>query len=523
MTGTTVVVAATPTPNGDLHVGHLAGPYLAADVYARSLRARGERALYVTCTDDSQSYVVTTARRQGGTPEALCALSTAQIAATMEAVGIDSRGLPPVDGRYRRTVSDFVTGLHAAGRLRSRLVRVPVTRRGGQVLYDAFVSGTCPQCLGGSSGGACEACGHPNLFDQLVDARSTVDSSDPVAYEERRVLVLPMEEHRARLEEHYAGQLGNWRPHARQLVHELLARPLPDVPVTMPGSWGIPAPFAETPGQVLYPWVEAMPAIMYGTWWAAGADPGSEVDALWRDESTRPVFFHGFDNVYHWAFMDLAMLLAHGDRYVLPVGSVCNEFYDLDGEKFSTSRGHLIGGRELVAEVPRDLVRYHLALTAPESQRTNFTRASLRETTERTLVGPWNRLAEQLDTALARPGLPRVLPTSLAGRTRSVRVAERFRVCYELADFSVARAAETLAAQVGRLAAAAVGCEPYALGDLLLETRTLLAGAAPILVDAAATAGAAGVELDPARVGDGSVPAFRLPLLAAAVAGAPAR
>src|SRR5947209_8815095 len=113
-TGGTIVVAATPTSNGDLHIGHMAGPYLAGDVYARYRRGTGSSVIYTTCTDDSQSYVVSTAHRLGTTPEALSASSTSAIQRSLRAMGISMVGLPPIDDRYRRAVLDFVTALHKA-------------------------------------------------------------------------------------------------------------------------------------------------------------------------------------------------------------------------------------------------------------------------------------------------------------------------------------------------------------------------------------------------------------------------
>ncbi|GAA1349055.1 class I tRNA ligase family protein [Saccharothrix algeriensis] len=523
-----IVVAATPTPNGDLHVGHMAGPYLSGDVYARYLRANGRQVVYTTCTDDSQSYVVSTAHRRGVTPEELVRTSTAKIERSLAAMGTLMAGLPPIDDRYRRTVLDYVADLHAAGRFRLRAVRLPYAKNAGRFLYDGLVTGTCPVCLAGSCGGACETCGHPNNFDELIDPKYTLDPTDPVVHRERTVLVLPMEEYRERLTSYYAARTPRWRPHAKQLVGELLARPLPDVPVTFPGTWGIPAPFPETPGQVLYPWIEAMPASIYSTWWTATRQghPTGDTDHLWRAESDAElVYFHGFDNVYHWGLVDLVMLLAHGDRYTTPESNVCNEFYDLDGEKFSTSRNHLIWSADLLAEVPRDLVRFYLALTAPEYQRTNFSRDALHAVTTRRLVEPWNALADAVTLALVGVDASAQPRTTEEGRRRSAAVLERFRLCYELPSFSLGRAAETVLTQLGRLRALADavdgkrnGHSPVAPGDLLLEARTLLACAAPILVDVADALRAAGVDLDLGSAHAGSVPVFRFPRLPATTA-----
>ncbi|MEV5912757.1 class I tRNA ligase family protein [Streptomyces chartreusis] len=524
-----VVVAATPTPNGDLHIGHMAGPYLAGDVYSRYLAADGRDVIYTTCTDDSQTYVTTTARRLGVSAEQLCAESTAKIERSISAMGLSMEGLPPIDDRYRATVLQFFTRLHETGRLRERTVRLPYAQESGRYLYDGLMTGSCPVCLTGSAGGVCEGCGHPNNADELLGARSVLEPDSPVTTREVTILVLPMEEYRERLTSYFAERLGRWRPHAAQLVRELLARPLPEIPVTVPGDWGIAAPFPETPGQILYPWVEAMPAVMYSTWWSADrrGERTEAVDELWRAGSgTELVYFHGFDNVYHWGLLDLVLLMAHGDRYVLPEANISNEFYDLEGEKFSTSRNHLIWSADLLAEVPRDLVRFYLALTAPEFQRTDFSTAALTEVTERRLIGPWNRLAEALD-ALAPAGAGSPLPTTATGRDRAAGIIERFRLTYELDGFNLGRSAENVVAALDRLAAAAR--EPrerddaLGTGDLLLQVRALLACAAPLLIDAAAEATAAGVDLALDAEQPEKVTPFALPRLPRAARAGAAR
>jgi len=478
-----IVIAATPTSNGDLHIGHIAGPYLAGDVYARYLRATGRPVIYTTCTDDNQSYVVSTARRQGITPEELIETSTAAIARTMNAVGLSTLGLPPIDDLYHDTVVAFVTSLYEAGRLQLRTVRFPYATRAKIFLYDGLVSGTCPVCLSGSSGGACEACGHPNNFDELLDARSTMDPTDPVEYHEATILVLPMERYRDRLTAYYAARRGLWRPRAMQLIESLLAGPLPDVPVTVPSTWGTPAPFADTPGQRIYPWIEAMPASIYATWWSAerAGEDSASTDALWRAEGQAElVFFHGYDNVFHWGLLDIVLLMAHGDRYITPASDVCNEFYDLDGEKFSTSRNHLIWAADLVAEMPRDLVRFYLSLSAPEYQRTNFSLDEMREVLARVLVGPWNEIADTIVNAARHHHAHGELPTSPAARLRCRRMADRLRASYQLSTFSLRHVAATIVAHLSRLATQSrtVGEDAGALGDLLIEVRTLLAWSA---------------------------------------------
>lgn len=513
-----IVIAATPTPNGDLHVGHLAGPYLAADVYARRQRSLGRPVSYVTVTDDHQTYVAASARRLGVPPDHLRRTATEAIERSLAAAGVALAGLPPVDDGYRAAVIDFVTGLHRADRLRRKRVRLPYAVGAGRYLYDGLVSGTCPVCLAGSSGGACEDCGCPNNGADLIDPHDSLDPADRVEYREVEILVLPLEEYRTRLAGYYASVTRDWRPRARDLVAELLSRPLPDVPVTVPGSWGIASPFPGTEGQVLYPWIEAMPAVMYGTSWSArrAGEPDGPYDRHWlADADPEIVCFHGFDNVYHWAMVDVAMLLAHGDRYTLPTRHVCNEFYELAGDKFSTSRNHLILGIDLLGRMPRDLVRYHLCATAPETQRANFTEAELAERAGRLLVEPWNLLADAMSVLSAgEPGTP--VPTSAAGRRRAAAMAQRFGSAYAPGRFSPRQVGTLLTTHVDRLAAlAAAACrEPALAGDVFLEVRALVAQTAPVLVDVAARLVDAGVDLDPGTAPAAAVLPFRLPRLA---------
>lgn len=486
--GPVVIIAPPPTPNGDLHVGHLAGPYLAGDIHARYLRSCARPVIFTTGTDDSQTYVVSTARRQHRSAAELAATSWEDIRATLAAASIAVDGYAPFDDRYRATTLEFVGALHAAGRFRTRTVRLPFSTRTGEFLMEGLVSGDCPVCLSESRGGLCETCGHPNNFDELLSPRSTVDPSDPLTTRDATVLVLPLEDYRQRLTTYYARHASRWRPRIGQLVREVLAGPLHDFPITYPYHWGIPAPFAQTPGQVINAWVEGMPASMYCTAYAAermGREPGP-ADELWRAEhGARVVYFLGFDNAYFWGVTHLALLMAHKGRYVLPETIVCNEFYELENDKFSTSRGHVVWTRDLLSHVPRDLVRFYLALTCPEHQRTNFGRSALVKVTSDRLVQPWNRLAGALADAVTRLDLAgRELPVPGAASARAGIVLDRFRLCYELDAYSLSRAADLLVAQLGRLVRIAGRLDDRAqIGGLYRELIALATGAAPILVD----------------------------------------
>jgi methionyl-tRNA synthetase len=487
-----LVLGPNPTPNGGMHLGHIAGPYLAGDVYARYQRARGRDVLFSTGTDDSQTFVLATARRRGTTPEELCVTSTAEIRKALTAIGISYDGFGPFDDTYRATVADYFRRLHAAGKFRLRTVKMPYLERTGEFLVEGLIEGDCPVCLSSSRGGLCETCCHPNNFDELIDPHSTIDPTDIPVIRETAILVFPMEEYREQLTAYHEAWAPYWRPHMVQMIRELLSRPLADLPVTYPISWGMPAPFPETPGQVLNAWLELIPAGMFTSSYCAAqrgrlTTPGQ----LWRpEENRRLVHFLGFDNAYFFCLTHMALLMALGEKYIRPEWILTNEFYELESEKFSTSAGHVVSVQDLLREVPRDVGRLYLALTAPEYQRTTFSRAGLYKIAAQRLVEPWNRLAATLGKAVANASDNVPLPVSAAARSRAEAMRARFDTCYEMPGYSLNRSAETILIQISRLArhaARLVGRQldeaPEEWGDLFLEVKALLALAAPILID----------------------------------------
>ncbi|MEV6235401.1 class I tRNA ligase family protein [Lentzea sp. NPDC051838] len=476
-----LVIAPGPTANGDLHLGHLAGPFLAADICARYARAAGCDVLFGTGIHSTQNYIVTTARRLGVKPEDLREQSAAKVEKSLAAMDIEPDGFVRFDERYVKTVVTFFDRLHSAGKLRLRAVKFPYSARNG-FLTDAYVRGGCPVCLTDGCAGLCEGCGHWIASGELVNPQSTLDPSDPVELREEKVLVLPVEEYRAGLEEFFARHAPTLRPRLARMIEEMLARPLPDYPVTLPISWGIPAPFPEVDGQVFYSDTETITWSIHAS--ALAAQARGEVlesdDQLWFGD-TEVVYFFGSDAGFAFAVAGVAMLLALGE-YVLPEQFVTNEFYELENDKFSTSRGHLVTGQELLEQgVPRDLIRFYLASTSPEFQRTNFTRAAMHEVTSSRLVAPWNRIAAKVN-ALD----PVALPVSERSRVAARLMAERFAGAYDVRRFSVTAAAFTLTEQLARLDSFPLTAENA--GDFCHEVDVFLRCAGPILTDLATRA-----------------------------------
>ncbi len=499
-----LVLGPNPTPNGGMHLGHIAGPYLAGDVYARYQRARGRDVIFTTGTADSQTYTLATALRQGIAPEELARTSTELIRDALHAIGISVDGFGPFDDTYRTTVLDFFRTLHAKGTFELRTVKLPYRARTGEFAVEGLIEGDCPVCLSSSRGGLCETCCHPNNYNELLDPHSTISADDPtdgITTKEVKILVLPLENFREQLTAYHEAWMPYWRPHLVQMIREVLARPLPEIPITYPLDWGMRAPFPETPGQVLNAWLELMPAGMFTTSYAAAqlgrrTAPGD----LWRvEENRRMVHFLGFDNAFFFCFPHIALVMAHGGQFVLPESIINNEFYELESEKFSTSKGHVVTPEDMLREVPRDALRLYLALTAPEHQRTTFSRAGLEKVAAERLIGPWNRLAGTLAKAVANAG-GAPLPISAGGRQRVAAMLGRFDIFLEMPTYNLTRAADTILVHIDRLARRAATLDgsrsldvgPAEWGDLFLEVKALLAAAAPILIDLAAAARQAG-------------------------------
>ncbi len=500
-----VIIGGPPTSNGDLHVGHVGGPYLGSDVHARYLRAVGRPVTITSCTDDHQTYVVTTAARLGTTPTDLVARCTPLIEGTFESMGIELDGFSPTDDGYRALVYDYVHRLYDLGKFRLRTVRLPYGERSGAFLVEGFVGGACPTCLDDSRGGFCETCGHPIDFDALIEPYSILDRDEQVSYREAEILVFPMEEYRERLIAYHEERAARWRPHAVTLMREVLAGPLPDYPITYPVDWGLPARFPETPGQTINAWLEGMPASIYCSGWSQrrqGLHLHTDDDAWRAEHNARVVVFMGFDPLYVWGLVHVAELMAHEGRYVLPDTLLTNEFYELENEKFSTSKGHVVWARELVTEVPRDVVRFFLCLSAPEHARANFSRALLDMIAGRRLIDPWNELAgilAKLTADTAGDGEP--LPVSPGTPALAAAIVNRFATCYELDSFSLSRAADLVVQHIERLRGLArraldEGLDPdvrrLRVGDIFVQLRALISGASPILMDVAARAARAG-------------------------------
>ncbi|MCB1056098.1 MAG: class I tRNA ligase family protein [Acidobacteria bacterium] len=372
-----MVTAAPPTPNGDLHLGHLAGPYLSADVHTRFLRLRGVDARFVCGTDDNSIYVKAQGQSMGLGPEAAADHFADAITETLEAAGIDLAVFPRPNASpyHRQLVQEFFSRLYERGELEEREAPAPYCETCESYLFESHIGGRCPYCDGGVVGNTCEDCGRVNDAVNLADATCTACGSKPTTRPYRR-LIFPLSRHAAVLREHYRSVSLTPRLHA--LVESLLADGLPDVAVTHPADWGIEVPLPGYEDQRIYVWLEMAPRYFA---YARHLQDLTGPDGGWQDgwrsafkaDDARVVQFFGFDNSFYYAALLPALWKAFDPEIRLPSALVTNEFYRLDGLKFSTSRDHRILGRDLVGQEPLDAVRFFLAHTCPERQETNFT------------------------------------------------------------------------------------------------------------------------------------------------------
>jgi methionyl-tRNA synthetase len=452
-----IVIIPPPTPNGNLHVGHVAGPILASDVFSRWRRSRNDEVLFTTGTDDSQSYVVTTAARKETHPAELCKRATAEIRASLEELEISIDGFAPFDDEYRETCLRFLTELFEAGKFTWKDKEFFV-RPNGEALFEAYVKGRCPNCLALTSGGLCEGCGHPNNFAEILEPFSALSPGDPLTRRTFRILVLELERYRPQLEAYYEAKGKYLRPHIRKLMDELFSRLLPDFPITYPGSWGLPAPFDGASGQVINAWAEGMPASMYCTAVAARnrgvACPTA--DLLWRSEhGFELIYFMGFDNSFFWGMSHLALLMAFDGRYILPDTMITNEFYELENEKFSTSKGHVIWAPEIAAQYDIDATRFYLCWTNPEHHRTNFSRREMEKLILGRVIPAWSALSSNAVTLLRRVApAGRSLGYDSEGARRVERLRETLGTCFDSKTFSLREAANLILMHIERLQAA---------------------------------------------------------------------
>nr|WP_095534024.1 class I tRNA ligase family protein [Streptomyces prasinopilosus] len=381
------VFSTPPTPNGDLHLGHLSGPYLGADVFVRFQRLNGVEAYHLTGSDDFQSYVADVARREGRTPREAAAHYGTEIAATLALMDIepDQYTATSQDTSYPDGLRAFFSRLVASGGVMPSEGAALLDADSGRYLYEVDVSGGCPSCLSPSGGNICEECGEPNLCADLVGPRLSHSAGRPTVGSVTRYS-LPLHTLRSDIARHHRS--GRVPARLRELTERVLDRASLNVALTHPSSWGVTPAETDTPGQVIWVWPEMSYGFLHGIE-VLGRRLGRDWEAGQPSDDWQLVHFFGYDNSFYHAILYPALYrLAHPD-WTPRIDYHVNEFYLLEGEKFSTSRRHAIWGRDILTPQTVDAVRFHLCLTRPEGRRTNFDRHGYETVLRNTLIGGW--------------------------------------------------------------------------------------------------------------------------------------
>lgn len=367
----TLVTTALPYANGPVHIGHLAGVYVPADIYARYLRLQGREVMLVGGSDEHGVPITIKARKEGVTPQDIVDRYHALIRDSFQEFGISF----DVYGRttsqtHRRTASDFFRKLYDNGEFIEKSSMQLYDPEAGQFLADRYVTGKCPHCGNEHAyGDQCEACGTSLNATDLIDPKSAITGAKPVLKETTHFF-LPLDKWQPRLEEWILKGHKEWKPNVYGQCKSWLDMGLQPRAVSRDLDWGIPVPVEGAEGKVLYVWFDAPIGYISNTIDLVGDD----YTKWWKDPETRMIHFIGKDNIVFHCIVFPSMLMAEG-TYNLPDNVPANEFLNLEDDKISTSRNWAVWLHEYLRDFPgkQDTLRYTLTANAPETKDNNFT------------------------------------------------------------------------------------------------------------------------------------------------------
>lgn len=372
----TLVTAALPYANGPVHIGHLAGVYVPADIYVRYKRLQGENVLFVGGSDEHGVPVTIRARKEGCSVQDIVDRYHNLIKTSFERFGISfdvySRTTSKIHHQF---ASDFFKYLNDHGKFIQQESEQFYDEATQEFLTDRNIKGECPVChAADANGDQCEKCGSTLSPDELINPVNAINGN-PLVKRKTTHWYLPLNEYQPWLEEWILKEHKEWRPNVYGQCKSWLDADLRPRAVTRDLSWGIPVPVEDAEGKVLYVWFDAPIGYISNTKELCDAHPEyGNWETWWKDDSTRLIHFIGKDNIVFHCIVFPTMLKAHGG-YILPDNVPSNEFLNLEGEKISTSRNWAIWLNEYLDEFPgkQDVLRYVLTANAPETKDNDFT------------------------------------------------------------------------------------------------------------------------------------------------------
>lgn len=389
----TTVTAALPYANGGVHIGHLAGVYVPADIYVRYLRLKKRDVIFIGGSDEHGVPITIRARKEGVTPQNIVDRYHTMIKKSFEDFGISfdiySR---TTSETHQQLASDFFRKLYTDGKLIEKSSMQYYDEEAKTFLADRYIIGECPRCHHeGAYGDQCEHCGSELDPTELINPKSTISGSEPVMKETRN-WYLPLNEYQEWLKRWILDGHKEWRSNVYGQCKSWLDMDLQPRAMTRDLNWGIPVPVAGAEGKVLYVWFDApigyisnTKELLPDTW-----------EKWWKDPETRLVHFIGKDNIVFHCIVFPVMLKAHGD-YILPDNVPANEFLNLENDKISTSRNWAVWLHEYLIDLPgkQDVLRYVLTANAPETKDNNFTWKDFQERNNNELVAVYGNFVNR--------------------------------------------------------------------------------------------------------------------------------
>ena len=369
------LTAALPYTNGPIHIGHLAGVYVPADIYARFLRMQGKDVAFICGSDEHGVAISMKAKKEGITPQQVIDKYNSIIKQSFEDFGISFDNYSRTSSSiHHQTASEFFKKLYNEGKFIEEETEQLYDEQAQQFLADRFVTGTCPKCANEEAyGDQCEKCGSSLNATDLINPKSTITGSKPILKSTKHWF-LPLDQYDGFLRQWILeGHKNDWKPNVYGQVKSWLEDGLKPRAVTRDLDWGIPVPVEGADGKVLYVWFDAPIGYISSTKeWAQRV--GKDWEPYWKSEDTKLVHFIGKDNIVFHCVIFPAMLKAEGS-YILPDNVPANEFLNLEGNKLSTSKNWAVWLHEYLEDFPgkQDVLRYALTANAPETKDNDFT------------------------------------------------------------------------------------------------------------------------------------------------------
>ncbi|WP_311435871.1 methionine--tRNA ligase [Hoylesella timonensis] len=387
----TTVTAALPYANGGVHIGHLAGVYVPADIYARYLRLKNQEVIFIGGSDEHGVPITIRAKKEGITPQDVVDRYHSMIKKSFEEFGISFDVYSRTTSKtHEQLASDFFKKLLEEGKLQEQESEQYYDEEAHQFLADRYIKGECPHChYDGAYGDQCEHCGTALSPLELINPTSTLSGSKPVIKKTKN-WYLPLNDYQQWLKEWILQGHKEWRSNVYGQCKSWLDLDLQPRAMTRDLDWGIPVPVEGAEGKVLYVWFDAPIGYISNTKELCEQAPErwGSWEKWWKDEDTRLVHFIGKDNIVFHCLIFPTMLKAHGG-YILPDNVPANEFLNLENDKISTSRNWAVWLHEYLVDLPgkQDVLRYVLTANAPETKDNNFTWKDFQEHNNSELVG----------------------------------------------------------------------------------------------------------------------------------------